>query len=189
MTILVLGVIIWCGIHLIPSAARPLRQRLIAAVGENPYKGIFALLVITSIVLMVIGWRSSPAVTVYQPPAWGHAAAVPMVFLAFFLFVAATQKTNVKRVIRHPQLTGVAIWAGAHLLSNGDSRSLVLFGIIGAWALLEMPFISRREGPWERPPSEPLKAELKLLVLCAVGYALFFILHPYLFGVSVRPNG
>lgn len=119
----------------------------------------------------------------YHPPGWGHTAAVPLVFLAFFLFAASLQKTNVKRFVRHPQLAGVAVWAGAHLLSNGDSRSLVLFGTLGVWALLEMPLISRREGPWERPPSEAFMAELKPFVACAVGFAVFLGLHPYLFGV------
>lgn len=187
MSILVLGVIIWIGIHLVPSVGRPLRHRLIDALGENPYKGIFALFVVSSIVLMVMGWRSAQPVAIYQPPGWGHAAAIPMVFLAFFLFVASTQKTNVKRFIHHPQLMGVAVWAIAHLLSNGDSRSLVLFGGLGAWALLEMPLINRREGPWDRPTSEPFKAELKPLIACVVAYALFFFLHPFLFGVAPGP--
>ena len=49
----------------------------------------------------------------YHPPGWGHTAAVPLVFLAFFLFAASLQKTNVKRFVRHPQLAGVAVWAAA----------------------------------------------------------------------------
>jgi uncharacterized membrane protein len=106
--------------------------------------------------------------------------------LAFFLFVASGQKTNVERLIRHPQLTSVIIWAGAHLLSRGDSRSLVLFGTLGVWALLEIPLISRRQGAWQRPAPAPLKAELKPLAIAVVVFLVVSALHPYLFGVSVR---
>jgi uncharacterized membrane protein len=104
--------------------------------------------------------------------------------VALVLFAASGVPTNLKRFIRHPQLTGVATWAIAHLLSNGDSRSLVLFGGVGLWALLEIVAIDRREGQWARPPALPLSAEIKPLVGGVVLYAVFLLAHPYLFGVS-----
>ncbi|MEN8183239.1 MAG: NnrU family protein, partial [Myxococcota bacterium] len=176
----------WSGVHL-SSAARPLRARCIARLGEQAYKGVFTLALVTAIVLMVVGWRSAPPASVYAPPAWGHSAALPLVFLALVLFAASTLESNVKRFVRHPQLSGVCVWAGAHLLSNGDSRSLVLFGVLGAWALVEMGLISRREGPWERPGPQPLVAELKPLVGALVIYLVLFVAHPYLFGASPMP--
>lgn len=186
MSLLVLGVVLWCAVHLMPAVAQPLRQKLVAALGEQPYRGVFALFIVAGIVLMVLGWRSTPAAAVYAAPVWGHYAAAPLMLLAFFLFVASGQKTNVERLIRHPQLTSVIIWAGAHLLSRGDSRSLVLFGTLGVWALLEIPLISRRQGAWQRPAPAPLKAELKPLAIAVVVFLVVSALHPYLFGVSVR---
>jgi uncharacterized membrane protein len=75
----------------------------------------------------------------------------------------------------------------AHLLSNGDTRSLVLFGVLGSWALVEIRLISRREGPWRRPDAQPLQAELKPIFAGVIGYLVFFVAHPYLFGVSPTP--
>ncbi len=189
MSELVFGIVVWCGIHLMPSVAPPLRQRLIAAIGPNPYRGIFALLILISTACIVIGWRSAPIAAAYYPRGWGRTAAIPLVFLAFLLFAASPLKTNVKRYIRHPQLTGVVVWAVAHLLSNGESRSLVLFGSFGVWALLEIILISRREGAWERPPPEAFTAELKPLLAGTLAFVAFFMLHPYIFGISLWPGG
>jgi uncharacterized membrane protein len=100
------------------------------------------------------------------------------------LFVASNLPTNLKRLIRHPQLTGVATWAFAHLLANGDSRSLVLFGGIGVWAVVEMGLLNRRDGAWRRPEPLPLVAELKPLIGAAVAFAILFLAHPYIAGVS-----
>jgi uncharacterized membrane protein len=125
---------------------------------------------------------------VYHPHGWGRTAAIPLVFLAFFLFAASPLKTNVKRFIRHPQLTGVVVWAVAHLLSNGESRSLVLFGCFGVWALLEILLISRREGAWERPAAEAFAADLKPLLAGTLVFVAFFLLHPYIFGISLWPG-
>jgi len=172
-----------------PSVVPALRQHLIAAIGANRYRAFFALITLSSMALIVIGWRSAPAAAVYFPPAWGRTAAVPLVFVAFVLFAASALRTNIKRFIRHTQLTGVVVWAVAHLLSNGDGRSLVLFGCVGVWALLEMHFINRREGAWERPPPERFTAELKPLLAGTLIFTVFFVLHPYLFGASPRLGG
>ncbi|HXH04472.1 MAG TPA: NnrU family protein [Candidatus Competibacteraceae bacterium] len=184
---LVLGVLLWSGVHLIPSLARPLRARLVETLGEGGYRAGFALAIVAAIILMVMGWRATTVVPIYEPPPWSRAAAGVLMFFALILFAAARLPSNIKRFLRHPQLTGVAVWAGAHLLANGDSRSLVLFGGFALWALLEMAFINRREGPWQRPERQPLMADLKPLLAGGIGYVLLLVLHPYLFGVSPLP--
>lgn len=181
---LVLGVLLWSCVHFIPTLARSLRERLIGSVGEGPYKGGFAVVVVVSIVLMVIGWRAAQAQLVYTPPVWGASVTGVLMLVAFILFVAARIRTNLKRVIRHPQLTSIVVWGIAHLLSNGDARSLVLFGGLAIWAIIEMALVSRREGAWQRPQREPLSIEAKPLLIGIVVYAVLFFLHPYLFGVS-----
>ncbi len=181
---LALGVLLWIAVHLIPSVGRSGRERLVERLGEGPYKGIFALGIVAAIVLMVIGWRSSGPQLVYVPPAWGYPAAAVLMVVAFVLFGVGHTKSNLRRMIRHPQLSSVVVWGIAHLLANGDSRSLVLFGGLATWALLEMPLINRREGGWERPPPGPLSAEIKPLIVGVVVYAVMLFAHPYLFGVS-----
>ena len=179
-----LGVIVWGVVHAMPSLAPGVRAGLVGRLGDNGYKIGFALAIVGSIVLMVIGWRSATVDIVYEPPAWGRHPAMLLMLLAFLLFAFAHGKSNLKRFIRHPQLTAVVLWAVAHLLANGDSRSVVLFGVLGAWALVEMALINRRDGAAEPPEPRPWSAEAKPVVIGVVIYAVFLFLHPYLFGVS-----
>lgn len=183
-----LGVALWSSIHLFPGLAQNTRAWLIERLGERPYKIIFALGIVGSIVLMVAGWRSAAPTGIYVPPSWGAPVGSALVLVAFILFGAAHGKSNVKRFIRHPQLTGVVLWAIGHLLANGDNRSLVLFGALGLWAIVEMLLINRREGAWTRPGPVPLAVELRPVLAGLVIFAVFLFAHPYLFGVSPIPG-
>jgi uncharacterized membrane protein len=189
MVLLVIGVLLWAGVHFIPSLGLPLKEKLVARIGENGFKGIFSLLLIASIVSMVMGWRSAHVTILYSPATWTRAVTLPLVFVGFFLFMASSMPSNIKRLIRHPQLTGVAVWAAAHLIPNGDSRALVLFGGLGLWALLEMPAIGRRDGAWEKPEPRPLTIELQPLIAAVVFFAVMYFAHPYFSGASLRPAG
>lgn len=188
MILLVIGVLLWSGVHLFPCVAVELRKQLIGRMGEPPYKGVFALSLVAAIVLMVLGWRSSVPYAVYSPPAWTAPAANLIMVLALLLFVASAVPTNLKRVVRHPQLTGFAIWAGAHLLANGDRRSLILFGGLGLWALLAILFINRRDGAWVKPDPLPMTAEVKPVAIAIVAFGVLFFVHPWLSGVSTLPR-
>ena len=181
---LILGVVLWSATHLLNGIGRNLRGSMISRFGAGGYKGLFSLTILASMVMMVVGWRASVPHLIYLPPAAGRTAALVLMLIALILFAASGVPTNIKRFIRHPQLTGVAIWSLAHLLSNGDSRSIILFGGIGAWALLEMPAINRREGPWQKPQPLPLSAEIQPLVGGIVIYVALLFAHPYLFNVS-----
>ncbi len=188
MVWLILGVLLWAVVHLSVSLARGLRQRLIAAMGEGPYKGVFSLAMLASIVLMVIGWRAAGPEFVYEPPAWGALAAAPLMLIAIILAAVAQGKSNIRRFLRHPQLTGVVVWGVAHLLANGDLRSIVLFGGLAVWALIEIPIINARAGAWEKPPKSPIMADIRPIVISIVLYAVLVFAHPYLFGVSPIPG-
>jgi uncharacterized membrane protein len=186
--LLVLGVLIWSAVHLLPSAGASVRAGLVERLGEDKYKGLFALSIVVSVVLMVFGWRSTDPSPVYTTPAWSILVSDVLMFVALLLFLASALPTNLKRVLRHPQLTGVAIWAGAHLLSNGDTRSLVLFGGIGAWAVVAMLAVNQRDGAWRKPEPLPLSAELKPLVAAIVAFVVLFLVHPWIAGVSPMPR-
>ncbi len=181
---LCVGVLLWVIVHFIPSVAPGLRASLVKRVGENPYKGIFALTLVLSIAVMVIGWRSTMPEIIYVPPAWSIPATSMLMLITVLLFGAAHQPTRIKRIIRHPQLTGMVVWSLSHLLSNGDSRSVVLFGGLGLWALIEMPLISRREGAWARPYRPAFSVEIRGILISVVIFFVLFFLHPYFAGVS-----
>lgn len=145
MLLLSLGLILWIAPHLLKRLAPGLRERL----GDRG-KGLVALLIVAGVVLMVIGYRSADFVPLYDPlPGMGHANNTLMLISVFLFGVGGTKGTLYTRM-RHPMLTGQVIWALAHLLVNGDLASVVLFGGIGLWALVQMVLINRA-GPWARP--------------------------------------
>jgi len=185
MIFLILGVSIWAGVHFIPSLGASARAGCIARIGEGPYKGLFALSLVGAIVLIVLGWRSTAPTSLYAAPGWGAGVANVGMLVALVFFLGSNVPTNLKRFVRHPQLTGVAFWGASHLLANGDVRSVILFGGFIVWALLEIAFINRRDGAWQKPEPLPLAADLKPLVAGVVGWGVLVFAHPYIAGVAV----
>ena len=184
MNLLVTGIAVWCIVHLFPSVMPAKREALIGRLGENVYRGLFAMIILASLACIVLGWRSAIPSAVYAPPLQGSLVVTLLVFIAFVLFVAARASTNLKRFLRHPQLTGVIAWSVTHLLANGDSRSVALFCSLGVWAILEIVLISRRDGAWEKPAAMPVKSDIIVIVIAAVAFAVIFYFHELLFGVS-----
>jgi len=188
MILLILGVLVWSGLHLVPSLGVAMRAGWIERIGDGPYKGLFALSLVVAVVLMAIGWRSTAPVAVYAPPAWGRDVANFAMFVSLVLFIGSSIPTNLKRILRHPQLTGVGLWALSHLFANGDTRSLVLFGGIGLWSVIAVVSINRRDGAWEKPEALPLVAEVKPLLAGVVAYLVLVFAHPYIAGISPFPG-
>lgn len=183
MSLLIAGIVAWSAMHLFPAVLPGARQKAIDRLGRGPWRGLFSLVILGSVVLIVLGWRSSMPGFVYSAPLAGSPVPAVLVLIAFVLFVAARVPSNMKRVLRHPQLTGLMLWAAAHLLANGDTRSIVLFGGLGAWALAEVILINRRDGAWERPGSKPFLSDVIVLTAAALAFALVLYFHERLFGV------
>lgn len=190
MGTMVAGLALWVVVHLFPSVAKNARQAVMARIGNGPYQGVFALLIITSLVLIVFGWRNAVPEIIYLPPPVLRTPAMLLVVIAFILFVASNfPRTRIKRFLRHPQLSGVLLWAIAHLMANGDSRSLLLFGTLGAWAIVEMILINRRDGAWQKP-AEVMPVMLEF-VIPAIGLVLAVLVvkfHYYIAGVPLIPG-
>jgi len=155
--------------------------------GVTPYKGLFAVLIFTALALIIIGWHRVEPVNLYDPPVWGVRVNNALMVLAIFLFVAAQRQTIVRRVLRHPMLTGLAVWGVAHLLANGDQRSLIVFGGLTVWAVLEIRLINAREGTRTKPDAPGAKTEIIGLVITAVALGVIAFLHN-LAGVSPFPH-
>ncbi len=189
MELLVAGVLLWSVVHLFPAGASGSRKALIARLGDGPYRGLFALLILSSLVCIVFGWRSTAPVAVYTPLPAMRPVTLTLMLLALILFVSSRAPTDIKRFIRHPQLTGVLTWAVAHLLSNGDGRSLVLFGGIGVWTIVEMIAINARDGAWRKPePVGTLRSCVPVLI-GAIAWVVLGFAHPWLAGVPVFVRG
>jgi len=184
LTKLVLGVVIWSFAHFIPAAAVGFRKNLIAKLGEKPYKGIFTLLMALALYLIISGWKATIPESIYLPPQWGRHATSLLLLMSFILIVAPYQNTNLKRFLRHPQLAGVACWGIGHLLANGETRSIVLFGGLAAWAIIEIRLLNRRDSAWLKPDPVSRKKDIMLIVAGLVIYAVVAVTHQWLFGFS-----
>ena len=186
MGLLIAGLLVWSLVHLIPSLAAPVKQKLTTQLGEKVYKLLFAVLIFAALALIIFGWRSTVPSYLYQLPEFTRHIAMLLVLFAFILMGASNYPTRIKQFIRHPQLTGVIVWAFAHLMLNGDSRSVLLFGGMGLWAILEIIFINRREGAWVKQTVPGWAREIRGLAISLVVFVVVVMLHPYIAGVSIR---
>jgi uncharacterized membrane protein len=184
MTILIVGVAAWMIVHLMPAVSPSFKQGLIDKLGAKPYRGGFALAILASLVLIVMGWRSTPQEVIYVLPAWSRTVGFLLMIASFILFGAANYQTAIRRVIRHPMLTGVVLWSISHLVTNGTTRALVLFGGLGIWAVLEIILISRRDGEYTKPIAPGFSGELKGVFISGIIFAVVLLLHPYFTGVT-----
>ena len=185
MTLLAIGILLFAGTHLVKALAPALRSDLQRRLGANAYKGIFSLLVVAGIGLIIAGWRNTVPQWVYTPPASAHLVALALLVVAFWLMVVSSRPSRLRRVIRHPQLSGVALWGIAHLLLNGDSRAVLLFGGMTVWALVEMAAINHRDGVWIKAEAPKPGTDLLNLLITGVVVALLAYLHPWLAGVAI----
>jgi uncharacterized membrane protein len=162
-----------------------LKSAWMTKMGEGGYKGIFSLLLLASFALMIVGWRSSTPALVYAPPAGLHIPALILVALGFLVMGASNRSSRLRLFIRHPQLTGVAMWGVAHLLLNGENRSVLLFGALALWAVIEMFAINRREGVWIKEPPPGWGSEFITLLVGLVVIGVVVAIHPWISGVPV----
>jgi uncharacterized membrane protein len=185
MTLLALGLLLFAVVHFIPSLAPSLKDSWYNRLGEGGYKGTFSLLLLTSFAMMIFGWRGAQATFIYQPPTALHAPALGLMVVAFLVMGASTRNSRMRHFVRHPQLTGVALWGISHLLLNGDSRSVLLFAGMVLWAIIEMVAISRREGDWIKDEVPSWGAELVTLSIAAITVAVLVFIHPWISGMPV----
>ena len=175
MQVLILGLVLWTAAHLFRRVLPGPRARL----GEGPGKMLVAVLSLAALFLIVIGYRRAEIDPVYTPMAGiGHLNNLLML-IALFLFGVSHSKGQVKAMIRHPMLWSVVIWAVAHLLVNGDLASIVMFGWLGLWALVEIVLINA-QAEWKRPAPGPLRSDAIALVIALVLYGLIAGVHIWL---------
>jgi uncharacterized membrane protein len=188
LAILIFGLVVFIALHVLVTR-REARGALIARIGEGPYKGLFSMTSIVSVVL--IGWgfalyRATGWIDVWYPPAWTRHVAVALMLPAVICVIAAYVPGNIKRILKHPMLVGVKFWALAHLIANGDLASIILFGSILAWAVYDRITLKRRADPGA--PPIPVGDWKNDVIAVVVGTLIYWLLgryfHPYVVGVS-----
>lgn len=193
MAILVLGLVLFLGVHSTRIVADGWRSATIARVGEKPWKAVYALLSIAGFVLIVWGYgqaRQQPVVLWPQPPVATRHIASLLTMLAFILLVAAYVPGNqIKAWVHHPMVAGVKVWAFAHLLSNNTLADLLLFGSFLAWAIVDFVSARRRDraGGKVYPAGSIARTGITLVVGTVAWAAFAFWAHGAWIGV--RPMG
>lgn len=183
--LLIFGLLLFAGVHLCTSLRLPPRAALRQRIGAGPYMGLVSVLLITATVLIAKGWQGMSATPLYQPPYALRHLTMLLMPLAIILFIAPYFASDLRRLVRHPQLTGVKTWALAHLLVNGEPRNLLLFGALLAWAVASVVIINRRDGAWTKPdPTGAGKTALHAAVGLVVTGGLMFA-HPWMTGMPL----
>ena len=148
MALMLVGLLIFLGVHSVRVFADGWRVRTIARIGEGPWKGAYALLSLVGFVMIVWGFglaRQQP-VLLWQPPASMRHLAALLVLLAFIGVAAAYVPGNMIRArLHHPMVLGVKTWAVAHLLANGRLADVLLFGSFLLWAVVSFIAARRRD--------------------------------------------
>jgi uncharacterized membrane protein len=192
MTALVLGLLLFLGVHSIRIVAEPWRTRMRARAGEGTWKGVYSVLSAVGLVLIVWGYgqaRQDP-VALWAPITGARHLGALLTLVAFVLLAAAYVPGNsIKARLHHPMVLGVKVWALAHLLANHTLADLLLFGGFLLWAVLNFRAARQRDaaaGTVYRPGA--LVPTLATVVAGIAAWAFFaFWAHGAWFGV--RPFG
>jgi uncharacterized membrane protein len=189
LAVLVAGLAAFIGAHVFVTM-RAERAAAIARIGENPYKIVFALFSFIGLFLIGYGfgqYRAAGWIDIWYPPRWTHYITQFLMWPASIFVVAAYIRGNIWRTLKHPMLIGVKTWAAAHLISNGDLGSILLFGSFLAWAVYDRITLKHRSDPGAPPiPAGGLRNDIIALAVGTVLYlALGLVFHPLVVGHAV----
>jgi uncharacterized membrane protein len=186
--ILVVGLVVFLANHLFITR-RDARAAAIARLGIHTYRALFSVVSIVGLVLIVWGYgeyRAHGMIQVWSPPAFMRHVTVGLMLIAVIVFTSAFIPSHLKAKAKHPMLAGVKTWALAHLLSNGDLGSILLFGSFLAWGVFARIAAKRRGDVGTTVAPVGYTNDIIVVAVGIVIYlALGFAFHPIVIGVPV----
>ena len=190
MLSLILGLVLFLGVHSVRIVANDWRTARIASSGERTWKIVFAVLSIVGFILIIHGYGQARQATplLYPSPVWVKHVATLLTLPAFILLVAAYVKgTRIKARVGHPMILGVKVWAFAHLIANGTLVDVVLFGSFLVWAVLD--YIASRRRDRVAGIVYPIGPVSRDLIAVGVGAIAWFVFGYFIHGplIGVRP--
>jgi uncharacterized membrane protein len=187
VTVLVVGLIVFLGLHSLRIVLPGLRERMIARLGEGAFKGLYTVASLIGFALIIWGFGLARAQSglVYEPAGSGLRRVTEALMLPALILAVASAVPHgyIRRAVRHPLLIGTILWASAHLLVNGETAAVVLFGTFLAWAVIDLAAqAGRSRAPAPKP--SPAYDVVAVLVGVALYGALVWRVHEWAFGVS-----
>lgn len=176
MIMLTMGVALWAYSHLMKRVTPGFR----AGLGDSTAKMTVTGLSLVAIVLMVMGYKSADVVQLWNPPAFMRHINNALMLIAIILVGLGYSRGVLRSKMRHPMLGGVKVWALAHLLVNGDLASVVLFGGLLAWAVVDLILINRMVPEWVRPAPGPVYYDVIHVAISVVVMGVIGMIHAYL---------
>lgn len=189
MSLLVIGIVVFAGIHLLVMFLPGARDRLRGRLGEGPFKGLFSLVSVVGLGLMIYGFYTTrgtlePDDYLYTPAPWTRHAAMGLVLLAFIFLGASHGKGYLKLWLKQPMSIAFGLWASAHLLANGDRPGVILFASILAVALLDIILSTMRGKLPHHVPQ--VKSDIRAVIIGIILYLVFlFGFHPYVLKLPI----
>lgn len=191
MIYLVVGLVLFLGVHSVAILAPGWRERMRARLGVGTWKAVYSVVAVLGLILLVYGYgqaRQQPLL-LYAPPLWTRHLVAVLMLPVFVLLIAAYLPGRIQSAARHPMLVAVKLWAFAHLLANGMLADVLLFGGFLAWAVADRVSLKRR--PAQRVPQAAAPSARNDVIAVVAGlvvYVAFALwLHPALIGVPAVP--
>lgn len=189
MALLLVGLVLFIGIHSVRIVAPQWRESMMEQLGTRNWRLLHAVVALVGLLTIIMGYGYArySATWLWVPPVWTRHIAALLVLLAFiFLVIAMMPYSKIKAKVGHPLILAIKLWAFAHLLSNGTSADILLFGSFLVWSVVNYAVSRRRDrknGVVRTAPS--VKYDLLALPIAVVAYGIFaFYLHVILIGVA-----
>jgi len=189
MTYLVLGLMLFLGVHSVRIVADGWRTRTIARAGPLPWKGVYALASIAGFALLAWSYGEAryASAVLYNPPVFTrHIAGLLMLVSLVLVAAAYVPRNHIKAALGHPMYAGIKVWAVAHLISNGRLVDVILFGAFLVWAIVGFVVSRKRDraAGTVYPAGDELRTVLTVIIGVGVWAALVSGLHLWLIGVA-----
>lgn len=187
MATLILGLVIFLGVHSISIFALSWRNAMVAKLGTTGWKGLYSLIALIGFYLIIVGYgaaRMEPVV-LYSPPFWMNHITMLLMVPVFPMLLAAYLPGRIKATLKHPMLVAVKLWALSHLLANGMLADVVLFGAFLAWAVVDRISLKRRPAR-ATPSAAPGRFNDLIAIVAGLAIYVVFVMwgHVHLIGVS-----
>lgn len=182
-----LGVLMFAGPHLFSTLLPVVRDGLKSRLGPGPWRGAYSLVALAGVVLLALAYldgRAAGGSLLYEPMAGARHITMLLTLLGFILIAASHGKGHIKSIVKHPMSLGVALWSAGHLLANGETVVVVIFGSLLVIALFDIVLsLARGKVPAHQPS---LRSDITAVVGGALVYGvLLFGFHPYILQVPV----